>query len=190
MVGALAALFVVVAMAFIRRDWRAWAILAGYLALWAPWLNYTNRTIFQFYAVAFVPFVVLALVYGLAWMTDMLPARLPASAGTGRFAGVLKRLGLRFGADDAGRVTSETDDAGRTPASGVPEGSGTPDAEPAAQAPKIMYGTGFPNRASKFFIGIVAAVIVAFSLFWLPLWVGMPVPHWFWQAHMWLPSWI
>lgn len=127
--AALAALFVVIAMAVIRRDWRAWAILAGYLALWAPWLNYTDRTIFQFYAVAFVPFVVLALVYGLAWMTDMLPS--------------------------SERVT-----------------------------------TGFPNRASKIFILIFVAVIVISSIFWLPLWLGIPVPRWFWQAHMWLPSWI
>ena len=61
----LAALIVVVLAAFKHRDWRAWAILAGYGAMWAPWISYTNRTIFQFYAVAFLPYVVLALTFAV-----------------------------------------------------------------------------------------------------------------------------
>lgn len=27
-------------------------------------------------------------------------------------------------------------------------------------------------------------------LFFLPLYVGIPIPLWFWQIHMWIPSWI
>ena len=61
----LAALIVVVLAAFKHRDWRAWAILAGYGAMWVPWISYTNRTIFQFYAVAFLPYVVLALTFAV-----------------------------------------------------------------------------------------------------------------------------
>jgi dolichyl-phosphate-mannose--protein O-mannosyl transferase len=44
-----------------RRDWRAGAVLAGIAAVYLPWLAYTERTIFFFYAVAFVPFLVLAV---------------------------------------------------------------------------------------------------------------------------------
>jgi dolichyl-phosphate-mannose-protein mannosyltransferase len=44
-----------------RRDWRAGAILAGVAAGWAPWFLFQSRTIFYFYAVAFVPFLVLAV---------------------------------------------------------------------------------------------------------------------------------
>jgi dolichyl-phosphate-mannose-protein mannosyltransferase len=46
-----------------RRDWRAGAILGGMLAAWGFWLNYQHRTIFTFYAVAFVPFMTLAAAY-------------------------------------------------------------------------------------------------------------------------------
>ncbi|WP_241969081.1 dolichyl-phosphate-mannose--protein mannosyltransferase [Trueperella bialowiezensis] len=68
-----AAALVVVLWAAIRlRDWRAWAILAGYLAMYAPWFMYLDRTIYQFYAIAFLPFTVLALTFGLAWLTGML----------------------------------------------------------------------------------------------------------------------
>ena len=42
-----------------RRDWRAAAILAGIAAGVGPWLWYAQRTIFSFYAVAFLPFMVL-----------------------------------------------------------------------------------------------------------------------------------
>ncbi|MEU0395009.1 phospholipid carrier-dependent glycosyltransferase [Streptomyces sp. NPDC006208] len=44
-----------------RRDWRAGAILCGFLAGWVPWLHYQERTIFVFYAVVFVPFLCLAV---------------------------------------------------------------------------------------------------------------------------------
>ncbi|MDD9208095.1 phospholipid carrier-dependent glycosyltransferase [Georgenia sp. 10Sc9-8] len=69
---AAAALLVVGWTAVRRRDWRSWAILAGYGAMYVPWFAYTERTIFTFYAVAFTPYVVLALTYGLGWVTGVL----------------------------------------------------------------------------------------------------------------------
>jgi dolichyl-phosphate-mannose-protein mannosyltransferase len=47
------------------RDWRAGAILAGLVAGYLPWFNYQDRTIYTFYAVAFVPWIVLALTFAL-----------------------------------------------------------------------------------------------------------------------------
>jgi len=32
--------------------------------------------------------------------------------------------------------------------------------------------------------------VILVSAFFFPIWSGMQVPYWFWQAHMWLPSWI
>jgi dolichyl-phosphate-mannose-protein mannosyltransferase len=49
----------------LSRDWRAGAIATGFGAGWLPWFLYQDRTIFQFYAVAFVPWVVLAVTYCL-----------------------------------------------------------------------------------------------------------------------------
>jgi len=63
--GAAFALLLVLWAAFRRHDWRAWAILAGYAGGYLPWFAYSHRTIFTFYAVAFVPYVVLALTYGI-----------------------------------------------------------------------------------------------------------------------------
>lgn len=49
----------------LRRDWRAGAILLGLAAGYLPWFGYQDRTIFTFYAVVFVPYLVLASTYVL-----------------------------------------------------------------------------------------------------------------------------
>jgi dolichyl-phosphate-mannose--protein O-mannosyl transferase len=46
-----------------RRDWRAGAIVVGVAAGYAPWFLFQERTIYNFYAVVFAPFVVLAVTY-------------------------------------------------------------------------------------------------------------------------------
>jgi dolichyl-phosphate-mannose-protein mannosyltransferase len=63
--GATLALLVLLFMWALRRDWRAGAILAGLLAGYVPWFQYEHRTVFTFYSVAFVPWVVLAVTYVL-----------------------------------------------------------------------------------------------------------------------------
>lgn len=63
-----AALLVVVVVALRWRDGRAFAIIAGIVAGYVPWLAYANRTIFQFYSIVFEPWMIMALVFafGLA----------------------------------------------------------------------------------------------------------------------------
>jgi dolichyl-phosphate-mannose-protein mannosyltransferase len=48
------------------REWRAGLILAGLGAGYLPWLAYLNRTVFQFYTIAFEPYLLLALAF-VAW---------------------------------------------------------------------------------------------------------------------------
>ncbi|WP_022894747.1 dolichyl-phosphate-mannose--protein mannosyltransferase [Agromyces subbeticus] len=45
------------------REWQVGAILVGLAAGYLPWLGYLNRTVFQFYSIAFEPFMLLALVF-------------------------------------------------------------------------------------------------------------------------------
>ena len=60
--GACLALIVCLWMWLGTRDWRAGFVLAGVLGTWIPWLHYQHRTIFSFYAIVVLPFLVLALV--------------------------------------------------------------------------------------------------------------------------------
>ncbi|MFC8302361.1 dolichyl-phosphate-mannose--protein mannosyltransferase [Specibacter sp. NPDC057265] len=59
--GTLALLFLV-GVWITQRDWRAGAILCGFAAGFVPWLFYPERTIFFFYAIAYEPFMILAVV--------------------------------------------------------------------------------------------------------------------------------
>jgi len=49
----------------LARDWRAGAVLIGLVGGYLPWFQYQKRTIFEFYAVAFLPWVVLGVTYCL-----------------------------------------------------------------------------------------------------------------------------
>ena len=64
--GAVFAIAVLLVMWGLRRDWRAGAVLAGLVGGWLPWFLFQERTIYTFYAVAFVPWVVLSVTYLLA----------------------------------------------------------------------------------------------------------------------------
>lgn len=66
--GGALSLVVLFAVWLFGRDWRAGAILAGMAGGWLPWFPYAERTIYTFYAVAFVPYVVLALTMVLGLM--------------------------------------------------------------------------------------------------------------------------
>jgi dolichyl-phosphate-mannose--protein O-mannosyl transferase len=61
--GGTIAIVILIFCWLLRRDWRAGAILCGLAGAWLYWFLYQERTIFQFYAVALVPWVALALTY-------------------------------------------------------------------------------------------------------------------------------
>jgi len=72
------AVLVVVALWLGRRDWRAGAILAGVAAGYIPWFAFQERTVYSFYAIVFLPFLVLALTLCLGLLLgsrDAPPAR-------------------------------------------------------------------------------------------------------------------
>ena len=46
-----------------KREWVVGFILMGMLVGYVPWLAYTQRTVFQFYTIAFEPFMILGLVF-------------------------------------------------------------------------------------------------------------------------------
>ncbi len=48
-----------------RRDWRFGFALVGVLSTWLPWIRYDTRPIFSYYAIAIIPFTILALVLTL-----------------------------------------------------------------------------------------------------------------------------
>ena len=66
--AATAALLYLVVRLIQKREWQVGLILTGMAAGYLPWLMYTNRTVFQFYTIAFEPFMIL----GLVWVIGLL----------------------------------------------------------------------------------------------------------------------
>ena len=170
-------IFCVLVLALRNRDWRAWVALIGYVGLYLPWFIYQNRTIFGFYTVAFVPFVVLALTLWLGAISGLiepvpgsrLASREDAALASGSIGenrpyprGFMARL-LGFG--------------GRPTRRGLPaEWTGVP---------------AWRMRAEG--LWVLAVVVVAatiFAVLWWPIWTGQAVSYDFWHWHMLLPSWV
>lgn len=63
-----AALVLLILWWILRRDWRIGAILLVVAVGWLPWFAYPHRTMFYFYALSFLPWLILGLtaVLGLA----------------------------------------------------------------------------------------------------------------------------
>jgi dolichyl-phosphate-mannose-protein mannosyltransferase len=88
----------------VRRDWRAGAILLAVSAGWLPWIWYAwhdNRTEFYYYAVAFEPFMIMAIVLCLGLIigpTRAAPYRraLGAVAAGGYLVAVLLNLAYLY----------------------------------------------------------------------------------------------
>jgi dolichyl-phosphate-mannose--protein O-mannosyl transferase len=49
----------------LARDWRAGAALSGVAGGYLPWFQYQHRTIFEFYTVAFLPWMIFGVTYCL-----------------------------------------------------------------------------------------------------------------------------
>ncbi len=48
-----------------RREWQVGLVLMGVAAGYLPWLMYTERTVFQFYSIVFLPYLILGFVFVL-----------------------------------------------------------------------------------------------------------------------------
>jgi dolichyl-phosphate-mannose-protein mannosyltransferase len=51
-----------------KRDWRYGVAIVGVLASWLPWIPNDDRPIFSYYAIAIIPFTILAIVLCLGTM--------------------------------------------------------------------------------------------------------------------------
>ena len=51
-----------------RGDWRALAVWSGIAAGWMPWLLFLQRTLFAYYSISFLPWIILGTCYGLDWL--------------------------------------------------------------------------------------------------------------------------
>lgn len=175
--AAFVAVFVVVAYVALKRDWRGWVVLAGYIGLYLPWFMYWDRTIFTFYTVAFVPFVVLALTVALGWGIGLLDGDGVVTAGSGGSAAADASDGSA--SDDV--ATKETNAQGDLKDElGAYLGWG-----------QVLGKDYDPSMFMGLILtGIIALAAVVFAFLWWPIWTAQVVDYNFWLWHMLFKSWI
>ncbi|WP_051972989.1 hypothetical protein [Cryobacterium sp. MLB-32] len=71
--AATAALFYLVYRLARYREWRVGLIMMGMVAGYLPWLMYLNRTVFQFYTIAFEPYLLLCLTCVIGLVLGLIP---------------------------------------------------------------------------------------------------------------------
>ncbi|MGC5628553.1 dolichyl-phosphate-mannose--protein mannosyltransferase [Georgenia sp. Z1344] len=170
---AVVALGVVLYAALRLRDWRAWVILSGYLSMWLPWVVlYSHRTIFQFYSVAFVAFVVLALTYALGWLLGIL--RPPTDAPLGRGPDV-EREAERWAW--LRRHFARPDD--RT---AMPDSRPRPSLLDLAVAEDASTTT---NRSGLLALVVVLGSVAAVSAWYYPAWTAWNLSEAAWELRVW-----
>ena len=189
--AAFVAVFVVVAYVALKRDWRGWVVLAGYIGLYLPWFMYWDRTIFTFYTVAFVPFVVLALTVALGWGIGLLDGDGVVTAGSGGSAGsgsagATGSAGAA-GADASAGYASDDVAAKETNAQG-----NLKDELGAYLGGGQVLGKDYePSMFMGLILtGIIALAAVVFAVLWWPIWTAQVVDYNFWLWHMLFRSWI
>jgi len=189
--AAFVAVFVVVAYVALKRDWRGWVVLAGYIGLYLPWFMYWDRTIFTFYTVAFVPFVVLALTVALGWGIGLLDGDGVVTAGSGGSAGsgsagATGSAGAA-GADASAGYASDDVAAKETNAQGDLK-----DKLGAYLGGGQVLGKDYePSMFMGLILtGIIALAAVVFAFLWWPIWTAQVVDYNFWLWHMLFKSWI
>ncbi|HLT83629.1 MAG TPA: phospholipid carrier-dependent glycosyltransferase [Phototrophicaceae bacterium] len=206
-----AALLVVLWMAFVRRDWRAWVALAGYAAVYLPWFAYAHRTIFTFYAIALAPYVALTLVLAIGWLGGLLPplhgrARRPgelpaADDGVSPTVGVVPGddgPALSHPAEDGPLPSARTAPDGAHPATAtavladLDDDAPAPEDEPLTEdVPADAERNERPDtRLGRGVLAGVCVLAVAALVYFWPLWTGQTIGYDVWRSHMWLGSWI
>ncbi|WBU37977.1 dolichyl-phosphate-mannose--protein mannosyltransferase [Homoserinibacter sp. YIM 151385] len=94
-----AMVFLVVRFA-LRRELPVGFALLGLLAGWAPWLLYPHRTMFQFYSIAYEPFLLIGLTAAIGVLLgsarDRSARRVPALWTVGVFLGLCLLMTLYF----------------------------------------------------------------------------------------------
>ncbi len=211
--AAFVAVFVVVAYVALKRDWRGWVVLAGYIGLYLPWFMYWDRTIFTFYTVAFVPFVVLALTVALGWGIGLLDGDGVVTAGSGDPAGSGSG-GAGVGAAGSAKAVGTAEASRATGRSGEADAAGADASDGSASDDVATKETnaqgdlkdelgaylgwgqllGKDYEPSMFMglilTGIIVLAAVVFAFLWWPLWTAQVVDYDFWLWHMLFRSWI
>lgn len=168
----------------VRRDRRAAIPLAFVAAQFLPWLI-VSRPVFSFYTVPLVPFLALGLGAALSRLGDRRPLLAPllgAAAGGGVAAALVLLWDAMVG-DPTRAVYGLVAAGGAVLGAAIAAWWFTPP-DP-ADAP----GTGW-SPAATWTAAVLVVAAVGLALFFLPIWLGIPMDSDLIRSRWWFRGWI
>ena len=154
-------------------DRRAGFLLIGVAAGYVPWLLFPDRTIFFFYAIVFLPFLVIALAYALQLLVGRVPARaVPRRPSTGSACARPDR--------PASHARSRLTDG--APAKAVPADTVPADMVPADRDAER-------RAAGWLVIAVLVLASIAVFCWFMPVWYGVPLESDLMRLRYWPPTW-
>ena len=167
--SALAALVVVALIWVMLRDWRAGAILVGFLAGWLTWFPsaFSERTMFLFYATPLIPFMVLAIVLVLGYLIG------PAPVGA---------AGAHAVRPDEGEYDDSSSNADGLPPPDEGDGAHAPAPVPPAAGVRRLVGAAAA--------GALLLVVLANFAYFYPILAAQTLPYEDWHERIWFKSWV
>ncbi|TDD90813.1 dolichyl-phosphate-mannose--protein mannosyltransferase [Actinomadura rubrisoli] len=176
--GALAALVAVLFIWLVLRDWRAGAIVLGFLAGWLTWFPsaFADRTMFLFYATPLIPFMVLAVVLVMGYLIGPAP---PGLAGA--HAAALPREEPHGDVPGIGLYGAGYGDAFDG------DGGGARAARLAAPAPPVA---GMRRIVGAAAAGAFMLVVLANFAYFYPILAAQTLPYNEWHARIWFGTWV
>lgn len=169
----------------VRRDRRAAFPLAFVGAQFLPWLA-VPRPVFSFYAVPLVPFLALGVAAAVTRIGDRRPLWAPlvgAVVGGGAVAGVVGMWDLMVG-DPTRVVYGLMAAAGAAAGTGVATWAFTSDTD--ADAPEVPRW----SRPATWLVVVLTVAAVGLALFFLPIWLGIPMDSDVVRSRWWFRGWI
>ena len=163
-------------------DRRAGFLLVAVAAGYVPWLLFPDRTIFFFYAIVFLPFLVIALAFALQQLVA-LRSRPPlvtvdaADASEPRDASEGRDGSEAIDADVAAAIPPHS--AGRTS-----RGRRRAVAAVGGWADDVEW-----RAAAWSIVALLVVTSIAVAAWFLPVWYGIPLPEALMRLRFWPPSW-
>ncbi|GAA1420800.1 dolichyl-phosphate-mannose--protein mannosyltransferase [Agrococcus citreus] len=149
------------------------AIAAGYL----PWLLFPDRTIFFFYAIVFLPFLIIGLALALQQLVQ-LRSRRPAA------------VGAASGAEAVAAIDADVAAAIPLPSEAAAAADAAAEVDPTLPSTDDAPVDDVEWRAAAWsIVGLLVVTSIIVAAWYLPVYYGIPLPAELIRLRFWPPTW-
>lgn len=158
-------------------DRRAGFLLVAIAAGYVPWLLFPDRTIFFFYAIVFLPFLIIGLALALQQLVQ-LRSRRPAA------------VGAASGAEAVAAIDADVAAAIPFPSEAAAAADAAAEVDPTLPSTDDAPVDDVEWRAAAWsIVGLLVVTSIIVAAWYLPVYYGIPLPAELIRLRFWPPTW-